>query len=108
MKNAYKQLFNAKKIDTHTSTSSIKHQDLLGYIVSSEFNQSIAVEALNMSYISSPRTCFRYCFISEKSNYITNIFVKSILVQKIVVTSIYNIIMSPEHFEIKNKELRPL
>ena len=46
--------------------------------------------------------------ISTKSNYITNIFVKSILVQKIVPTSIYNILMSLEHFEIKKKDLRPL
>ena len=37
-----------------------------------------------------------------------NIFVKFILVQKIVYTSIYDIIMSPEHFEIKNKDLHPL
>ena len=43
-----------------------------------------------------------------KSNDITNIFVKSILVQKNVFTSIYDITMSPEHFEIKNKDLRPL
>ena len=41
---------------------------------------------------------------STESSDITNIFVKSILVQKIA----YNIIMSPEHFEIKNKDLRPL
>ena len=33
--------------------------------------------------------------ISAKSNDITNMFVKSILVQKIVYTSIYDIIMSP-------------
>ena len=45
---------------------------------------------------------------SAKSNDITNIFVKSILVQKIAYSSIYDIIMSPEHFEIKNKDLRPL
>ena len=43
-----------------------------------------------------------------KSNDITNIFVKSILVQKIAETSIYDIIMSPEHFKIKNKDLCPL
>ena len=42
-----------------------------------------------------------------KSNDITNIIVKSILVQKIVLTSIYDIIMSLEHFEIKNKDLHP-
>ena len=47
-------------------------------------------------------------FTSTKSNDITNIFVKSILVQKIAHTSIYDIIMSSEHFEIKNKDLRPL
>ena len=34
-------------------------------------------------------------------------FVKSIIVQKIAYTSIYDTIMSPEHFEIKNKDLRP-
>ena len=45
---------------------------------------------------------------SAKSNDITKHFVKSFLVQKIVFTSIYDIIMSPEHFEIKNKDLRPL
>ena len=39
---------------------------------------------------------------------ITNIFVKSIFVQKIAFTSIYDTIMSPEHFEIKNKALCPL
>ena len=33
---------------------------------------------------------------------------KSILVQKIAFTSIYDSIMSPEHFEIKKKDLRPL
>ena len=45
---------------------------------------------------------------SAKSNDITNIFVKLILVQNIALTSIYDISMSPEDFEIKNKELRPL
>ena len=45
---------------------------------------------------------------SAKSNDTTNSFEKSILVQKIAYTSIYDIIMSPEHFEIKNKYLRPL
>ena len=46
--------------------------------------------------------------ISAKSNDIANIFVKSILIQKIAYTSIYDIITSPEHFEIKNNYLRPL
>ena len=41
--------------------------------------------------------------ISAKSIDITNIFVKSILVQKIAYTSLYDIIMSPEHFEIKKE-----
>ena len=45
---------------------------------------------------------------SAKSNDITNIFLKSIFVQMIAVTSIYDIIISPEHFEIKNKDLRPI
>ena len=45
---------------------------------------------------------------SAKFNDIANIFVKCILVQIIAETSIYDIIMSPEHFEIKNKDLRPL
>ena len=44
---------------------------------------------------------------SEKFKDITNIFLKSILVQKIAYYSIYDIIMSPEHFEIKNKDLGP-
>ena len=45
---------------------------------------------------------------SAKSSAIANNFVKSILVQKIAYSSIYDIIMFPEHFEIKNKDLRPL
>ena len=35
-------------------------------------------------------------------------FFKVFFVQNIVYTSIYDIIMSPEHFEIKNTDLRPL
>ena len=46
--------------------------------------------------------------ISAKSYDISNMFVKSILVQKIALTSIWDIIMSPEHFEIKNKDFRRL
>ena len=42
---------------------------------------------------------------SVKSNDITNIFVKSILVPKSAFSSIYDTSMSPEHFEIKNKDL---
>ena len=45
---------------------------------------------------------------SAKSNDITNIYVKSNLVQKIVHTSIYDIIMSHEHLEINNKDLRAI
>ena len=45
---------------------------------------------------------------SAKSNDITNNFAKSNFVQKIVYTSTYDIIMSPEYFKIKNKDLRPL
>ena len=51
---------------------------------------------------------FSIFLISAKSRDITNMFVKFIFVQKIAFTSIYDIIMSPEHFEIQNKELRPL
>ena len=58
--------------------------------------------------MSSPTDMFSIFFISAKSNDITNIFVTSILVQKFAYTSIYDIIMSPEHFEIRNKDLRPL
>ena len=50
---------------------------------------------------------FSIFLISAKSNDIIK-NVKSILVKKIAYTSIYDIIMSPEHFEIKNKELRSL
>ena len=46
--------------------------------------------------------------ISAKSNDITNIFCKSILVQEIASTSINDIIMSPQHFEVKKKDFRPL
>ena len=45
---------------------------------------------------------------SAKSYDISIIFVKSILVQKIALTSIYDKSMPPEHFEIKNKDLRSL
>ena len=45
---------------------------------------------------------------SAKSNDITNIYAKSILVQKIAQTSIHDIFMSPQHFEIKNKNLLSL
>ena len=45
---------------------------------------------------------------SVKSNDITNIFVKSTLVQKIAYNCIYDITMSPEQFKIKNKDLCPL
>ena len=45
---------------------------------------------------------------SAKSNDITNIFVKSILVQKNVYTSIYDINMSPEIFEIMKQRFAPL
>ena len=58
--------------------------------------------------MSFPRTCFRCFLTSAKSNDITNIFAKSILVQKIALTFIYHIVMSLEHFEIKNKDWRPL
>ena len=51
---------------------------------------------------------FSIFLISTKSNDITKKLIKSILVQKIAYTSIYDSIMSPEHFEIKNKELRSL
>ena len=51
---------------------------------------------------------FSLFLTSAKSNDIANISVKSILVQKIAYSSIYDIIMSLEHFEIKNKDLRPL
>ena len=45
---------------------------------------------------------------SAKSNDITKNSVKSIIVQEIAYSSIYDIIMSPKHFEIKIKDLRPL
>ena len=51
---------------------------------------------------------FDIFLISAKSNGITKKFVKSILVEKIAYTSIHDSIMSPEQFEIKNKELRSL
>ena len=51
---------------------------------------------------------FSVFLISAKSNDITNIFVKSILVQKIASTSIYDITVSSERFEIKKKDLSPL
>ena len=61
-----------------------------------------------MRPVCHPHGHLLYFFISANSNDITNIFVKSILVQKIAFSSIYYIIMSLEHFEIKNKDLLPL
>ena len=46
--------------------------------------------------------------ISAKSNDIANMYLKSLLVQKTADSSIYDIIMSPEHFEIKSKDMHPL
>ena len=51
---------------------------------------------------------FSRFLISAKSNDIINIFVESTLVQNIMYTSIYDICMPPQHFEIKKKDLRPL
>ena len=51
---------------------------------------------------------FSIFLISAKSDDITKKFVKSILVQKIAYTSIYDSIMSTEQFEIKYKGLRSL
>ena len=51
---------------------------------------------------------FSIFLISAKSNDITKKFVKSIIEQKIAYTSIYDSIMSPKKFEIKNKELRSI
>ena len=50
----------------------------------------------------------RHVFVfltSANFNDIINIFVKSIFVLKIALTFIYDIMMSLEHFEIKNKDL---
>ena len=55
-----------------------------------------------------PLDMFSLFFMSAKSNGITKFFVKSILVKKFSQTSIYDIIMSSEHFGIKNKDWRPL
>ena len=51
---------------------------------------------------------FSIFLFSAKSNDIIFFLVKSILVQKIANTSIYDNITFPEHFEIKFKDLRPL
>ena len=61
-----------------------------------------------MCCMSFPWACLRLFFASTKSNDITNIFVKFFLVQKFAYSFAYDIIKSPEHFEIKNKELRPI
>ena len=61
-----------------------------------------------MCCMSFPLTCLRSFLASAKSNDITNIFVKSIFVQKFAYTFSYDIITSHEHFEIKYKELGPI
>ena len=55
-----------------------------------------------------PLGMFLLVLVSAKSNDITNILVNSILVQKYSLSFAYDIIMSPEHFVIKNKGLRPI
>ena len=85
--------------DKNQSTLSIKHQDLFRYIVSSEINQNIGVEALNTCCMAFPWTCLRLFFASTKSNDNTNIFEKSILYRNLrTFTLAYDIIKSPEHF----------
>ena len=86
----------------------MEHQDLYRYVVSSEINQNIGVEGLNACCMSFPWTCLRLFLTSAKSNDIANLFVNSTLVQKFAFTLAYDIIKSPEHFEIKNKEFRPI
>ena len=81
-----------QKIDKHPSTSNIEHQYLFGYIVSSEINQKCVLYVILMDL-------FLIFLTSAISNDITNIFVKSILVQKIAYTSIHDIIISPEHLK---------
>ena len=61
-----------------------------------------------MRPVCHPRGHVFDIFDFAKSNDFAKMFVKSVFVQKITWTSIYDIIMSPEHFEIKNKGLRPL
>ena len=56
----------------------------------------MAVEGLNCVLYVIPFDML----MSAKSNDIINIFVYSILVHKIALSSIYDIIMSPEHFKI--------
>ena len=50
--NAYKRLFNAKKIK-HWNAPSIKHQDLSRHVVSSEINHNIEGEGLMRSVCHS-------------------------------------------------------
>ena len=50
-----------------------------------------------------PTDMFSIFLISAKSNDITEKFAKSILVQKIAYTSIYDSTMSHKQFELKNK-----
>ena len=55
-----------------------------------------------------PLDMLKLFLTSAKSIDITNIFVKSILVQTIAFTSIFDITVPLEHFEIRNKDLCPL
>ena len=87
----WKMPINNYFMQKHPSTSGIRHQDLFWYIVSVVEGHVI------------PMDMFSIFLIFAKSNDITNMFVKSILVWKIAYTSIYDIIMSPEHFEVQNK-----
>ena len=51
---------------------------------------------------------FSLFLTSAKSSDNTNIFVKSIIVQKMALVSIYDIIKSPKHFEIKKQRFASL
>ena len=57
----------------------------------------MAVERLNSYCMSFPWTCFSLSLASTESYDITKVFVKTNLVQKIALTSTYDIIMSLGH-----------
>ena len=93
----------------YPSTPSIIHKDLFWYYtVSSEINKKKSSwRAYCVRYVI-PLDMVSLFLMSAKSNVITNIFLKSILVRKISYSSIYDISMSPEHSEKQNKDLHPL
>ena len=122
-------IWTNNKKDSHVTLSGHfeSHIENMKMPINNYFMQNNRKTSIYIKYQSSGFILI-YCFIRNKSKYSNwravchphghvfdifcfprNLMTLQILqlVQKIALTSIYDIIMSPEHFEIKNTDLRP-